>query len=54
MYMMISGILLAASTSIAGLLYRSYGPDAFFFMIVPAVLALAILAVYRLVGAERP
>lgn len=54
MYMMISGLLLAASTSIAGLLYRSYGPDAFFFMIVPAVLALAILAIYRLIGGERP
>jgi PPP family 3-phenylpropionic acid transporter len=54
MYVMISGILLAATTSIAGLLYRSYGPDAFWFMIAPAVLSLAILAVYRLVGGERP
>ena len=49
---MINGLLLAAGIAIAGPLYRSFGADAFFFMIIPAVLALAILGVYRLVGRD--
>jgi PPP family 3-phenylpropionic acid transporter len=50
---MISGVLLAIATTAAGPLYRSFGGDAYFAMIVPAALALFILIGHRLAGAER-
>ncbi|MEO8667977.1 MAG: MFS transporter [Bauldia sp.] len=50
---MMSGILLATSTAFAGPLYHSFGGDAYFFMTAPACVALVILVVHRLSGAER-
>jgi PPP family 3-phenylpropionic acid transporter len=46
-FRMIQGISLAVATAAAGPLYRSFGLDAFFAMVVPAVVALAILAGHR-------
>jgi PPP family 3-phenylpropionic acid transporter len=50
---MIGGLLLAGSTALAGPLYRSYGGEAYFFMMIPAGLALVILVGHRLSGVER-
>jgi PPP family 3-phenylpropionic acid transporter len=50
---MISGVMLAIGTTAAGPLYRSFGGNAYFAMIVPAALALAILIGHRIAGAER-
>jgi PPP family 3-phenylpropionic acid transporter len=50
---MISGVLLALATATAGPLYRSFGGEAYFAMIVPAAIALAILIGHRIAGAER-
>jgi PPP family 3-phenylpropionic acid transporter len=46
-FLMISGLLLALTTIAAGPLYAGYGVDAFYFMVVPPLLALATLAAYR-------
>jgi PPP family 3-phenylpropionic acid transporter len=50
---MMSGILLAVSTTLAGPLYHSFQGEAYLFMVIPAGLALAILIGHRLSGAER-
>jgi PPP family 3-phenylpropionic acid transporter len=46
-YVMISGLLLAMATALAGPLYNALGTNAYLVMIVPAVLGLLILAIYR-------
>ncbi|CAN5176591.1 MFS transporter [soil metagenome] len=44
---MIGGLTMAGMTALAGPLYQAYGGQAFYAMIVPPVLALAILALAR-------
>jgi len=44
---MVTGLLMAGTTFLAGPLYASFGADAFLVMIVPPVLALLILVAYR-------
>lgn len=44
---MVTGLLMAGTTFLAGPLYASFGADAFLVMIVPPALALLILVAYR-------
>lgn len=50
MYMMIAGLIFAATTFLAGPLYAAFGIGAFPTMTVPAVVALGIVAVVRRKG----
>ena len=50
-YAMMTGILMAGITALAGPLYGTFGGDAFAAMVVPVVLALGLLVFYR--KAER-
>jgi PPP family 3-phenylpropionic acid transporter len=53
LYSMVSGLLLAGTTFLAGPLYEALGGHAFLVMTVFPVLALLILAVYRTLAASR-
>ncbi|KAB2871243.1 MAG: MFS transporter [Bauldia sp.] len=54
LFAMVAGILLAATTALAGPLYQSFGKDAFLFMAPIPVVALAILGVYRRFARPEP
>jgi PPP family 3-phenylpropionic acid transporter len=46
-YAMMAGILMAGTTAIAGPLYCAFGAGAFLAMVVPALVALVVLVIYR-------
>ena len=52
-YAMITGVIMAGTTQLAGTLYQSYGAEAYLFMIALPVVALLILAGYAAIGQRR-
>jgi PPP family 3-phenylpropionic acid transporter len=46
-FRMIQGVSLAATTAVAGPLFEAFGQQAFFAMVVPPAIAVAILAGHR-------